>query len=453
MDYPVLSWIEDYLRDRFGTDLSLLPSMTDQVILRLKNSSGRIVFCTCSGNGLPDPFNPAMAHWDARQGGWKVAIEADLPMPGWEDQSVLERKLPIEETEDGYVVNYPILNVIFWALTRQEERNSRIDLDVHQRFPGSKSHAAQNGYLDRPFIDEWLFVIGQVIQRCWPDFRLAEHSFRLDLSHDVDRPSRYGEVSFVKACGRMAADFLHRRFGFSSLMAPWINLSSRQALSVWDPYNVFSWIMDLSEELGVKSEFLFIAGRTSPRFDADYEIESPKIRRLLREIHVRGHRIGLHPSYNTFQRPDLIKAEFDRLKTVCDQLKIQQKNWASRMHYLRIDTGLTFRACNDAGIDYDCTLGYADLPGFRSGTCFEYRGFDTDAGKAMKIKIRPLVLMEQTILSKSYLGLQSNADGLSLMQRLKNRCRAVRGVFSLLWHNSELATEDKKRMYRNILLS
>lgn len=46
------------------------------------------------------------------------------------------------------------------------------------------------------------------------------------------------------------------------------------------------------------------------------------------------------------------------------------------MHYLRWGHPTTLQAWNDAGMDYDSTLGYADSPGFRCGTCFEYPAFN-----------------------------------------------------------------------------
>jgi hypothetical protein len=48
------------------------------------------------------------------------------------------------------------------------EEIGRTDLDNHERFPATSSHAFKHGYLDRPVVDEWLHLLGQVIQRQWP---------------------------------------------------------------------------------------------------------------------------------------------------------------------------------------------------------------------------------------------------------------------------------------------
>ncbi|WP_234909911.1 polysaccharide deacetylase family protein, partial [Vibrio anguillarum] len=117
----------------------------------------------------------------------------------------------------------------------------------------------------------------------------------------------------------------------------------------------------------------------------------------MRRIHERGHEIGLHPSYGTFQQPELIKQEAERLKRICAEESIDQHVWGGRMHYLRWEQSTTMRAWAGAGMTYDSTLGYADRPGFRCGTCFEYPAFDPVAQEQLNLRIRPLVVMECTV--------------------------------------------------------
>ena len=66
-----------------------------------------------------------------------------------------------------------------------------MDLDSHERFPATASHAFKHDYLDRPVVDEWLHLLGQVIQQQWPDLEMKRHEFNISVSHDVDQPSLY----------------------------------------------------------------------------------------------------------------------------------------------------------------------------------------------------------------------------------------------------------------------
>ena len=209
--------------------------------------------------------------------------------------------------------------------------------------------------------------------------------------------------------------------------------------------------MDVSERHGLTSAFYFIGGHTSPRFDTDYELEHPAIRNLMRDIHQRGHEIGLHPSYNTYRSPDAILAEARRLRAVTQSEGIRQPEWGGRMHYLRWEHPTTLRAWEEAGMDYDSTLSYADRPGFRCGTCFEYPAFDPVAQEMLQLRIRPLVAMECTVMAPHYMGLGTGEAAFAKFKQLKDACRAVEGCFTLLWHNTQYETEEERLLYQQTL--
>ena len=100
---------------------------------------------------------------------------------------------------------------------------------------------------------------------------------------------------------------------------------------------------------------------------------------------------------------------------------------------------------------YDSSLGYADRPGFRCGTCFEYPAFDPLADKSLSLRIRPLIAMETTILAPHYLGLGTGALAFEKFDQLKQSCQAVKGCFTLLWHNCQLEKLEERRLYQRVL--
>lgn len=156
--------------------------------------------------------------------------------------------------------------------------------------------------------------------------------------------------------------------------------------------------------------------------DGDYEIDHPSIRNLMRRIHERGHEIGLHPIYNTYKDPQAIVAEAIRLKRVCNEEGIRQQAWGGRMHYLRWETPTTLFGWDEAGMSYDSTLGYADRPGFRCGTCFDFPAFDPVQKRILNLRIRPLIVMECSVIDKMYLGFSrllknSSLKSLILLER------------------------------------
>lgn len=441
-----LSWLSIVLEERFGYDFTLIQAQNSLKLSIADSPKGYILFPKLESAFHESRSDFPCSQWDAESEGWGSVLSKPLPMP-----CVAELNYPlIESKQDHAVIHYDILGLTYWMLNRIEEIG-RTDLDNHQRFPAVNSHAYKHNYLDRPIVDEWLHLLGQVIQRVWPELELKQHQFSMKVSHDVDMPSRYGFGSAQGIIRSMGGDILKRRDFKSALLAPLIRMNSTKSLHSNDPFNTFDWIMEQSEKHNLVSAFYFICGRTDASKDADYEPEHPAIRQLMREIHARGHEIGLHPSYNSFQSPEVIKNEANRLQVLMQEEGIVQHEFGGRMHYLRWEQPTTLQAWNDAGMTYDSTLGYADRPGFRCGTCFEYPSFNAVAQKVLQIRIRPLIAMECTVIAERYMGHGYTDAAVKQFQKLKSTCRAVNGCFTLLWHNSHFLTDNDKNLYIRLL--
>lgn len=443
---PTLTWLETILHERFGHHFSLAQH-DKQLTMRLPEAGGAILFDTLIPDFHQTGSNAPCSHWAAASQGYTAALGLPLPAPG---APTLPAQL-IEPIAQGHAVHYDILGLTYWMLARLEEVNPPASvLDNHGRFPATASHAFKHGYLERPIVDEWLHILGQVIKRTWPSIELKKHHFKVKVSHDVDSPSLYGFKSW-RSIGRMMAGHLLKRHDLEAFFtAPFVKLATQERLHKLDPHNTFDWLMDVSESNNLQSAFYFMCGGHHPR-DADYQLTHPAIRTLMRQIHDRGHEIGLHPSYETFKNPRLIRQEALRLKNICAEEKIQQSQWGGRMHYLRWEQPTTLRAWDFAGMNYDSTLGYADRPGFRCGTCFEYPAFDPVAQQQLLLRIRPLIVMECTVISELYMGLGPSDEAVDVIDRFKNTCQAVEGNFTILWHNSYLNNPQHQNIYKRIV--
>ncbi len=445
--HAALSWLSSLLNERFG----LVFDITQQgqwLVLQLKNAqAGEIkigpvleVFHQ-SKSDFPCTF------WHADKEGYVSILAKPIPAPGI---SELPERL-IKSTDSGVCINYDILGLVYWSLSRLEEVG-RKDLDSHGRFPAISSHAYKHDYLERPIVDEWLHLLGQVIKKQYSNITLKEHTFSIRVSHDVDAPSQYAFNSWGQILRTMVGHILKRKDIKAFFTTPYIKMMSQKKLLALDGFNTFDWLMDISDKNNIKSAFYFICGGNNIDYDADYKPSQPIIRKLMRHIHARGHEIGLHPSYDTYQTPEKIKQETNVLRRIMQEEGIKQEVLGGRMHYLRWQQPLTLRAWEAANMSYDSTLGYADRPGFRCGTCYEYPAFDSVEQKQLSLRIRPLVAMECSIMDKCYLGLGNERQALDKFLELKQTCQKVKGVFTLLWHNSSLNQKSEKDMYNSVLM-
>lgn len=442
---PRLAWVGAVLAERFGAGLQL--RLCDGIVhLTMTGQEGSISFAPQADTFSRADSTLEMCWWDGASEGWKAPLLQPLPAPG-------TRALPsplVSQADHGHAIGYDIPGLAYWMLSRQEEVG-RQDLDNHGRFPATASHAHRHGYLERPVVDEWLGILAQVMARQWPGFAPRSPKAAILVSHDVDTPSRYAFGGGGQLLRAMAGDVLKRRNPAAALKALPIRAGSSQQLHRSDPLNTFDWIMDESEKRGLVSAFYFICGRTDAARDALYDPEHPAIRALLRRIHSRGHEIGLHPSYNSYRNPRVIATEANRLRRVCSEEGISQAAWGGRMHFLRWETPTTMRAWADAGMQYDSSLSYADLPGFRCGTCFEYPAFDPVAGERLDLRIRPLIAMECTVMADRYLGLGNGSEALARFASLKQACVAVGGTFTTLWHNTVFESRETRKLYQSLL--
>lgn len=439
-------WLLLILEERFGHRFLLEQSPLGLKLSLANMSQGYILFPKLEKAFHLSSSNFPCSQWDADKAGWVSVLEKPLPAP-----CVSELPEPLIEEKNGcFVINYDILGLTYWMLNRIEEIG-RNDLDNHDRFPATSSHAYKHGYLERPIVDEWLHILGQVIQRLWPQLRFKQHTFSMKVSHDVDAPSLYAFSTTKSFLKNIAGDVLKRKDIKSVLTAPLVRFNSRTKLHSLDSFNTFDWIMTQSEQNNLTSAFYFICGRTDNTKDADYEPEYPAIRNLMKEIHKRGHEIGLHPSYNSFQSPSVIKDEANRLRKIMQEENIQQDIIGGRMHYLRWEHPTTLQAWNDAGMSYDSTLGYADRPGFRCGTCFEYQAFNPMTQQILDLKIRPLIAMESSIIAERYMGLGYSKSAENKFIDLKEKCSLLKGTFTLLWHNSFFQNKESFELYSRII--
>jgi peptidoglycan/xylan/chitin deacetylase (PgdA/CDA1 family) len=352
-----------------------------------------------------------------------------------------------EASRSKATLGVDILGSAFFMLTRYEEV-VKLDRDARERFPAEASLAYQEAFLDRPIVNEYLEVLWWALKRLWPGLRRKRRAFRVCLSHDMDRP--HCTKSLPRTLKGVVDDVVRRKNRVVAKRRVRSFARVRRGDLAADLCNTYDFIMDLSEEYGLRSSFNFMTGRSAGMIDGNYSINEAWIRKLLRRISERGHEVGLHPSYNTFRSPERVRREFHILLKVAEDEDIVQREWGGRQHYLRWEAPTTWQAWENCGLDYDATLSFADRIGFRCGVCYEYQVFNLRTSAVLRLREQPLIVMEASALGKRYMGLTFEQARREIV-RLKERCKLFDGDFTLLWHNSWLVDEQEREVYRGIL--
>ncbi len=363
-------------------------------------------------------------------------------------QEPVDRILVLDSTSRARL-GLDIFGTVFFFLTRYEEAALQGRLGGEAgRFPASASTAVRGGFVDRPIVNEYVDVLSGALSRLWPGLEQRKRQFRTILTHDVDAPFEYAFASAARVV-RSAARAL-RDHGIRAALERfplWYRVRNGDPAA--DPYATFDWIMDTSEHHGLRSAFYFITEQGP--MDADYTLDHPWISGMIRSMAERGHEVGLHGSFDSYDDGARLAREFGKLNAVCERHGVRQDAWGGRQHFLRCRVPGTLQNWCDAGLAYDSTLAFAEVAGFRCGTCWEFTPFNLRTRKPIGIRERPLVVMECSVTDAAYMGLGLGAEAFAAIAKIKDACRKYDGDFTLLWHNSRLADPASREFYREVI--
>jgi hypothetical protein len=382
----------------------------------------------------------------------KIPLEqfrpSDLQIPYAKTVPILFKNHSQETTsKNQHRLPFDLFGGIFFMLTRYEESVNSKKLDEFGRFPASSSIAYRENFLIRPLADEYTEILWLILKKLFPAIQRRDCHYRVHLSHDVDIPFFGCEVPLKTLARGLGGDLLRRKNTkiFYNRLYSWLFQKP-----TCDPANTFDFILKTSEEIGIQSHFYFMATDLSSPKDATYSLRDKEIISLLKKIDERGHLIGIHPGFETFEDRELLLSEVKRLQDTCGELGIRQSVLGGRQHFLRWKNPETWQAWDEAELTYDSSVGYADHPGFRAGTCHEYPVFNLLTSQKLKLRERPLIVMEKTLLGSSYMDLD-HEDSFQCVQNLSETCRHFKGNMTILWHNSHLVHEWERDLYEQII--
>ncbi len=210
------------------------------------------------------------------------------------------------------------------------------------------------------------------------------YSYFLCLSHDVDRVYKTYQVLYYSAKAITRGDLGGFAYHLSSTLKD-------------NPYWNFEKIMDIEEDLGVKSTFFFL--NESIPFNpvqfsnwklslGRYSWDDPRVSKMIRDLDSGGWEIGLHGSYNSYRDASLLSTEKSKLEEI-----IGHEVKGVRQHYLNL-TDETWIIQRNLGLLYDSTLGSTVDIGFPEGRYHPFKPFKDE------FVVVPLVIMDSCLMSK-----------------------------------------------------
>ena len=349
----------------------------------------------------------------------------------------LPHSIQFEVIENSLVIKTDIIHICLFLLTREEEKKTV--LDKHGRFPLDQSILKKSN--DLPVLDDLVHDLEQLVHRYFPgkeDISLPQKV--IFLSHDVEK--LFGKSLLRYAFWLARGAYKNQLKAELSRISRWVN-SKRDWL-----FDSLEEFMKIEAEYCMKSTFYFLAlEHYISREGRKYRLQDPRVAEAIRKIKINGWEIGLHVSYAAHLKRDAIVKQ----KKMLEEIKGSTIKTV-RNHYLRFMYPETFRLYEDLHFESDATIGWAESFGFRAGTAYPFKAFDIANDCELQIREIPLIVMDGPFWAKYNDDNARCEDIVKCLIELTHKA-TKRGVFSLLWHTTNIDTIDNSKMREMYILS
>ena len=314
--------------------------------------------------------------------------------------------------------HFDVFAATFYLVTRYEEYVD-FQADEHGRYNAKHSILFRNHLLQQPIVDSWALNLKERIIKKYSGLAFTQKQFQALITIDVDQAYAFKNRGLFK---NVLAFFKNTLFVNLPFLSSQINT---MAFGKTDAFDTFNYLKEIQKKSRLPFIYFFNLGNAS-RFDKNLPITNKAFSKLVKHISTYAA-AGIHPSYFANEKPESFWIEKERLTLLTGNIILK-----SRQHYLKFTLPKTYRLLLQAGINEDYSMGYATLPGFRSGTCTPYYWFDLEGNKKTPLKIFPITFMEGSL--GEYLKMQPS-DALQVIQNLSNEVKKHNGTYISIWHN------------------
>lgn len=344
-------------------------------------------------------------------------------------------------------VGIDIFGSCFFMLTRYEEIVVK-EKDCYDRMDYVNSIAEKSNFLNRPIVNEYIELLYNIIKSIDDSIIKKQRVYKVIPTHDIDKPLGMLYDSKLQILRHFAGDILIRK-SFKSLITrvkECLELFFCKGEYINKKFETYKFMINESKKYNLKNIFFFMNSKKS-KFDGNYNVDDDNIKNIFKYINKNSHFIGLHPSYLSYKSESIIQEETMDINRVLDECNLNNIVGA-RQHYLKWCNPTTWQIYENADIMFDSSLTFAGKAGFRCGTCYEYSVYDLLNRKKLKLKEKPLIVMDGTLTE--YMKL-SYDDALKYVVYLARQCKLYNGDFIILWHNTTLDNLEERKFYTHML--
>lgn len=337
------------------------------------------------------------------------------------------------------VFAFDIFSAVFYFISRLEEWQG-FEPDRHQRFEAKESILYKHKFHLKPIVDKWILELQSSLERFYPALKFPEKKFKVISTIDVDNLYAYKSKGLLRTLGACAKDIL--KVDLNNLRARIQVLRGKRK----DPFDIYDAVSEFCFEEKISLIWFFLF-KTGTKYDRTVDPRSSSYTDVFAILKNNHALFGLHPSYNSFIRKDLMAQEIKDLAQ-----KSREKINFSRQHYLRFNIRSTPGLLLENGIIADFSMGFASRAGFRAGTSHPFYYYDFNAEKKTELLFVPFCVMDGVYTIYNGIGPDSAYQS---MLDLAKEVKKVGGLFISVFHERTFSDRLYKgfgTLYKNLHL-
>jgi hypothetical protein len=330
-------------------------------------------------------------------------------------------------------IPFDLFETIFFFLSRIEELHLPFSAYVSRKeLFESNLIGVKTGINHIPVVDQLVLLFFELVTQ-----QKIQENTTISISHDIDSIRKYNSpYSFLR---KMGGQLIHRK-NISRWPIIWKQAKESPQK---DPFDTSEWMLSTQEDQS--KEIYFLCGGTHKE-DHTYSLNDPIFKQYLSRAIERGYEIGIHPSYGSWNKKEMILEEKNKLESI-----LGKPVSISRQHFLNFDIHCTPGILDSCGIYKDSSIGFSRHVGFRSGTGFEHYLYDFEK-ECPSILENPLVFMDVAGMHHCHW----DGDRFVDLQKSFLAENAYNTHITFLYHNTifdelEMRGFDLKPYYHNLI--
>jgi hypothetical protein len=195
----------------------------------------------------------------------------------------------------------------------------------------------------------------------------------------------------------------------------------------------------LNQRYDLKPHYFFLIAEQTGKYDKNIQPSQKAMKKLIEKCS-KNYSVGIHPSWQSGDDPRKLRFEILKLGHISGKQIV-----SSRQHFIRFTLPYTYRTLIDSGIQFDFSMGYGGINGFRASVASPFYWYDLEKEEQTILLLYPFCFMEANSFFEQKLSAQ---EALQELNNYHDVVNSVNGTLITIWHNTFLGTDKLFKGWR-----